>query len=364
MVELGVPRNVRRLTGQRQIAYERNTPSWARDWIDDIASQCDPALSSYVSACIVVEKHGNAEPNMRQRVYSRSARGIEYGRSFFFALTCILRIHEILYWPSMVMLGRRLAESPKRVLPPEDAVQHILDEARGTASLLSVPSSADQLIRTLAAHRRGEISGSALEVITTHSASNRAYRYAAAAMGFGIAHELAHHLLGHGVAARQRSDNHAPGRRVLSAWRVGIGFEDQTRHSRPHQRELDADALAVLLLSGGRGDGVTGLLSAGMSSFCVLALSLMEDQEARSLDTPSRSHPTFRTRMIKLLEHNYLAFDDYREPIDAIVELGRPARRHPSSFLLQNIYLAQVTGLMVDAAVPRVTGASFGLRRW
>lgn len=240
----------------------------------------------------------------------------------------------------------------------------MLDEARDTASALLVPSPADQLIRSLAAYRRGEISGSALEVVVSHTASRKAYRDAAAAMGFGIAHELAHHLLDHGVAARRGSDNHPPGRRVLSEWRADIGFEDHTRRSRPHQRELDADALAILLLSGQRRDGATGLLSAGMASFCVLALSLMEDQDARSLDAPSRSHPTFRTRMIKLLEHNYLAFDEYREHIDFIVELGRPARRHPSSFMLQSMYMAQVTGLLIDAAAPRVTGASFGLRRW
>ncbi|MFL0564250.1 hypothetical protein ACH0CG_00705 [Microbacterium sp. 179-I 1D1 NHS] len=364
IVELGVPRGMRRREGQRRIVYERNTPPWARGWIDTIAADCDPAISHYVSACIVAEKRGDNEPNLRQRIYSRGARGIEYGNSFLAALTIVQRIQEILYRPAMVMLGRRLAAAPKRVLPVEHAVEHMLDEARETVSTLTAPQSADQLIRALAAYRRGESSGTSLERIVSDTASGKAYRNATAAMGFGIAHELAHHLLDHGVAARQGSDNHPPGRRLLTEWRRGIGFEQDTRHSRPHQRELDADAFAVLLLSGQRTDGATGLLSAGMASHCVLTLSLMEDQDARSLDVPSRSHPTFRTRMINLLEHNYLAFDEYREPLDSIVDLGRPARRHPSSFMLQNVYMAQVTGLLIDLATPRLAGASFGLRRW
>lgn len=364
VVELGVSRTVRRRVGARQSAYELNTPGWARGWIDTLALDWEPPLHDYIAACIVVETGGDAEPNLRQRVYSRSARGIEYGRSLFYALTIIQHIRRVLYRPAVVSLGRRISAAPKQIVPPDQAVEAMLSEAKVTVSTGLVTSHVDELIRLLAACRQGEVSGTALEVVASRVASDNAHRDARAAMGFGIAHELAHHLLGHGVAARQGSDDHYPGKRLLAEWRSDIGYEDQVRRSRPHQRELDADALAMLLLSGKRKDGVTGLLSAAFASFCVLALSLLEDQQARSLDIPSSSHPTFRTRMTKLLEHNFLAFDDYQEPIGQTVKLDRDWQKHPSSYVLQNIYMAHVVGLVIDGAAPRSTGAAFGLRRW
>lgn len=363
-VDLGVSRRVRKRPGAREAIYEQSTPGYARAWIENIARPLSPELRAYVRACIVFESKSSGI-NLRQRTFQRDARGVEFSRLLLHALALVEETSRIVRRPAMVQYARRIAAAPKQILPPDEAIDRQIDEAVATVKLGMLPNTSSVVVRPLAGFRRGTVSAEELEELGSRIRNKRSIQRGWAGVGFGIAHELAHHLLGHGEKAHWPGDDHPPGKAILSQWRASIGYEPDRRWSRPHRREFDADAFALYLLSGGgRRDGGAGILTAGMASFCLLGLSVLEDETARTLDVPARSHPSFRQRMKSMLEHNFLAFDEVSEPIGQYVDPGRHVPQHPSSYLLQNIYVTQVVGALIDDVALRPGGEAFGVRSW
>lgn len=351
-------RAVRREHGEVERLYEAATPKHARDWIDEIARRCGAPLDAYIRECIVI-RDDRRGVNLSQEVFSEGGRGILYGGVLYHLLSLVAEITYEIRRPALVQYGRRIASRPKQLVPSDQAVQMMLDEARVTAEQDALPQSARETARIIAAFRLEVTRAEVLTAYGDRMFKGRSHEDANRFLGFGIAHELAHHLLAHGArAARFPSP---PGREMLQTWLASIGYEPPAARSASHKNELEADALAVLLLSGGTRDAWRGVEIAGMASSLILGISLLDDEMSRTLDAASSSHPSFRKRLSEILRIVFLGFDDVADVIRPYVPLGREKQDHAYNYVLQNIFVSQVVARLVDNIVVRRGGVAFGL---
>lgn len=355
----GLPKSIRRSPDLLEEAYALSTPGYARGWIEALAGSAGSPLSSFISECIVVRAPARICANMQQAAYAPDARAVLYNGSLFPLLSLISDAVEDVRRPAVVQFGRKIAAEAKVIVPPETAAQLMMDAAGEIVSSGRLPARARQLARLIAAYRVDLVDDGVIGAMGNRQMSDESFRAANDALGFGIAHEIAHHLLGHG---RYSPNGHVPiGQTVLADWCERIGYTAPDTERAAHRRELAADALAVRLIGGERGGGWEGVLVATMASSLILGLALLDDDQSRTLDAPSATHPSFRTRMVELTKILYLAFGEVTEHVPTYVNLERPSQRGGYNFVLQNILVTQVVARLIDSARVSERGAAFGL---
>ncbi|MDI2019995.1 hypothetical protein [Paenarthrobacter nicotinovorans] len=180
----------------------------------------------------------------------------------------------------------------------------------------------------------------------SHSLDHHAQTGALAGTAFVLAHEFAHHLLGH--TKRGPQSQPAPALSFLQERRTRLaqlGYTAPDGHPTAHQQELDADALAFLLVFGEGTADEEGerLLDAAQGAFVALpslALAAAVAAERTFLDNDNDdSHPPFATRLKAIADLAHVISVQLQIPQDSSQSPTAP-RASPNDYF-QQLYACQ-----------------------